>query len=58
VTGKRVQTLVAAEDLGAGPHEVVWNGRNEAGQVVAAGMYFYRLDAGEYSETRRMTLIK
>ena len=29
-----------------------------AGQVAAAGTYFYRLDAGKFSETRKMTLVK
>jgi hypothetical protein len=58
VAGKMVLTLVAVEDVGAGRHEEVWNGRDDKGQIVAAGVYFYRLDAGEYSETRRMTLVK
>ena len=58
VAGKLVQTLVAAEAVGAGRHEVVWNGRDDTGRVAAAGVYFYRLDAGGYSETRRMTLVK
>jgi len=58
VTGKLVRELVSAEVTAAGRHEVVWNGRNEDGRVVAAGVYFYRLDAGRYTETRRMTLVK
>ena len=44
--------------IGAGRHEVVWNGRDEAGRAVAGGIYFYRLDADGFSETRRMTLVK
>lgn len=58
VAGQLVRTLVAAETSGAGRHEVVWNGRDETGRNVAAGVYFYRLDAGGYSETRRMALVK
>jgi hypothetical protein len=58
VTGKLVQTLVAAEPTPAGHHEVVWKGRDQAGRVVAAGVYFYRLDAGGYSETRKMILVR
>jgi hypothetical protein len=42
----------------AGPHEVVWMGRNDAGQAVASGTYFYRIDAGPYSQVRKMTLMK
>ena len=58
VAGQLVRRLVAAEVTAAGRHEVVWNGRDITGRVVAAGVYFYRLDAGAYSETRRMTLVK
>ncbi|MBK6733511.1 MAG: family 16 glycosylhydrolase [bacterium] len=58
LSGRLVRTLVAGEMTGSGRHEVVWNGRDEAGQVMAAGVYFYRLDAAGYSETRRMTLLK
>ena len=58
VAGKLVRKLISAQSTGAGRHEVVWNGRDETGRVVPAGVYFYRLDAGRYSETRRMALVK
>ncbi|MDX2475278.1 MAG: family 16 glycosylhydrolase [Candidatus Krumholzibacteria bacterium] len=58
VAGKLVRTLVAAEAVGAGRHEIMWQGRDETGRLSAAGIYFYRLDAGDYSATRRMTLVK
>ena len=58
VSGEVVKTLAAGETSGPGRHEVVWNGRDEAGRAAAAGVYFYRLDAGLYSETRRMSLVK
>ena len=35
-----------------------WDGRNEVGERVASGVYFYTLAAGEYSATRRMLIIK
>ncbi len=56
--GKLVKTLVDGETIEPGRHAVVWNGRNEAGQVVATGVYFCRLDAGGYSEIRRMAVVK
>ncbi len=37
---------------------IYWNGRNEVGERVASGVYFYTLAAGEYSATRRMLIIK
>ena len=37
---------------------VYWDGRNEIGEQVASGMYFYHLSAGDYAATRRMIIIK
>jgi hypothetical protein len=58
VAGKRVRTLVAAESLEAGRHQAVWNGRDDTGRFAPAGVYFYRLDADAYSQTRTMSLVK
>jgi len=57
VDGRRVATL-KNERLAAGRHTVTWTGRDDAGEKVASGIYFYRLRAGAFSETRKMTLIK
>ena len=35
-----------------------WNGRNESGELVASGVYFYQLRAGDYSALRRMVIVK
>ena len=37
---------------------IYWNGRNEFGEQVASGVYFYHLSAGDYSATRKMLIIK
>ena len=37
---------------------VYWDGRNEVGEQVASGVYFYHLSAGDYSATRRMVIVK
>jgi beta-glucanase (GH16 family) len=58
VAGRVVRTLVAAESVAAGRHEVVWNGRDETGRAAVAGIYLCRLDAGRYSETRMISLVK
>ncbi len=58
MAGKCVRSLVAGESVGAGRHEVVWDGRDDAGRGLASGTYFYRLDAGAVSSTRRMVLVK
>ena len=57
VDGRRVVTLV--DRLSApGRQEVVWYGTDEHGRQVPSGIYFYRLEVGTYSETKRMALIK
>ncbi len=57
IDGRKVATL-ANEIYAAGSYEVIWSGRDDAGQTVASGAYFYRIDAGPYSQVRKMTLIK
>ena len=37
---------------------VYWDGRNQLGEPVASGLYFYTLTAGEFSATRRMLILK
>ncbi|MFH1276884.1 MAG: FlgD immunoglobulin-like domain containing protein, partial [Candidatus Eisenbacteria bacterium] len=44
--------------LSAGSHAVTWDGRDDGGASVSSGVYFYRLQAGEFSESKRMTLIR
>jgi len=58
LAGRMVQTLVADELLTAGQQEVVWRGCDEAGRQMGSGVYFYRMEAGSFSDTRRMTLVK
>jgi hypothetical protein len=58
VSGHLVRTLMNGIVQPGGHHEVVWNGQSDSGRIVAAGVYFCKLDAGEFSEIQRMTLIK
>jgi len=56
--GQKVHTLVNSE-LMAGYYYYVWNGKNNIGESVASGIYFYRLQAGEsFSQIKKMTLIR
>ncbi len=55
--GKRVKTLVQ-ENLAPGVHTVQWDSRDNLGRPVASGVYLYRLDMGEFSQTRKMVLMK
>jgi hypothetical protein len=57
VKGVQVRELVDAKQP-AGHHMVTWDGRSDAGAPVASGVYFYRLKAGAFVETRKMVLLK
>jgi hypothetical protein len=57
VSGAVVRTLADATRA-AGEHEIVWDGRDDRGAIVAAGVYFYRLSAGDETLTRKMILVK
>jgi len=57
VDGRRVRTLVN-EEMATGQHRVSWDGMDTAGQRVASGTYFYRLQAGDAVQTRSMILVK
>ncbi|MCK5125943.1 MAG: T9SS type A sorting domain-containing protein [candidate division Zixibacteria bacterium] len=42
----------------AGPHQVIWDGRDKNGNELASGIYFYRLKSGSITETKKMILLK
>src|SRR6185436_7206519 len=55
--GALVRMLVD-ETRDRGPHNVTWDGRDSAGNPVGSGVYFYRLTAGKFSDSRKMVLLK
>ncbi|MFZ2324192.1 MAG: alpha-amylase family glycosyl hydrolase [Ignavibacteriaceae bacterium] len=57
ILGREVKTLVNQEQNN-GTYEVNWNGDNEFGNKVSTGVYFYKIDAGTYSDVKKMLLIK
>jgi hypothetical protein len=56
-TGRLVRVLVDAP-LDAGPHAAWWDGRIDGGTEVGSGIYYYRLEAGEFSEARALVKIR
>ena len=58
VTGRVVRTLADGSVLESGSHHVEWNGHDEGGAQLQAGLYFCRLVAGPSSVTRRMVLAR
>jgi len=57
LTGREIRTLINKQ-MEAGYHKVVWDGTNNQGEKVVSGIYFYRIEAGTFSQIRRMILIK
>ena len=55
--GQRVRTLIQ-EHQPPGRYQVVWKGRDNSGQIVSSGPYFYRLTTGDYQSVKKMLLIK
>jgi hypothetical protein len=58
VSGKLVRTLLNEERTPGEVHQVTWDGRNDAGQSVSSGVYFYRLVANDFTQTKKMVLLK
>jgi hypothetical protein len=57
VSGKLVR-IVSEGQRPAGHYEVVWDGKDKNGEPVASGLYFSRLIATGFSQTRKMVLLK
>ncbi len=57
VEGKLIRQLFAGFRE-AGSFETVWNGRDEAGHIVAGGIYFYRLRAADFSDMKKLVFVK
>lgn len=58
ILGQRVKTLINNEKMTAGVKEVTWNGRDDKGNDVASGIYFYRLKTAEFTDIKKMVLLK
>jgi len=57
VLGQEVRSLVN-RTMEAGKHTITWDGLNGSGTQVSSGVYFYRLSAGSFSDTKKMMLLK
>ena len=55
--GREITTLVN-EQIASGYHEVNWNGLDSKGESVSSGVYIYRLTAGNFTQTKKMNLLK
>lgn len=55
--GQQVATLVN-RPMQAGHHTMMWDGRSDAGSMVASGVYFVRMDAPNFVQTRKIVMLK
>ncbi len=55
--GQEIRTLVK-ENQAAGVHSAIWDGRDEAGNLVASGLYIYRIQAGDFVQSRKLLFMK
>ena len=57
ILGKQITTLVN-QSQDAGNKTAVWDGTDDLGRQVSAGVYLYQIQAGDFSQTRKMLLLK
>jgi len=57
VLGREVVKLIS-EEISAGYQSVIWNTRNNFGQPVSAGVYFYQIQTKDFVKTKKMVLLK
>jgi hypothetical protein len=58
VAGQLVKTLVDGQRIAGQVYEANWNGLNNGGQPVSSGVYFYKLVARSFTQTKKMVLLK
>ena len=57
IRGELVNTLISKSQE-AGYYQLIWNGTNEHGKTVSAGMYLYRISTSAFTATKKMVLLK
>lgn len=57
ILGREVRTLVN-ENLPASFYKVVWDGKNSVGNLVASGVYFYKIEAEDFVEVKKLMFLK
>ena len=57
IKGQKVKTLVKEIKAG-GKHRAVWSGTDDLNRVVGSGVYFYRIEAQEFTAVKKMILLK
>jgi photosystem II stability/assembly factor-like uncharacterized protein len=58
ILGLQVRTLLANHKMNAATYSVDWDGKDDNGLRVSSGIYFYRFEAGNFVQTKKMILMK
>ena len=58
LNGRRVKTLLAGESMGPGRWQLIWDGSDDDGCQLRAGIYYYKLIADNYSKIRKMAIFR
>ena len=62
VTGKQIITMelghLAAGNYVESNRAIYWDGKTDTGEQVSSGTYFYQIEAGDYTDTRKMAILK
>lgn len=56
--GQLIRTVVNKQNMSPGEHSFTWDGKNDNGEPVAAGIYLFKMISGKYSATRKMILLR
>lgn len=57
ILGKKVRVLVEEYET-TGEKRVLWDGKDDQGQDASSGIYFYRIQAGDFAESKKMVLLR
>ena len=57
IKGRKVKQLIDGQ-ISAGTHSIIWDGTDENNTPISSGIYFYKLRAGNFQQTRKMILLK
>jgi len=56
--GQEIKTLVDEKNQVAGNNSIMWDGRDYSNQTVSSGIYFYRIEIGNFKESKRIIMLK
>ncbi len=58
LAGRNIRCLIDSGIMTPGTHSIPWNGLDEHGRPAPSGVYFARLEAGDFTANKRMALVR